>query len=250
MLISLVAWNDLLKRFNPTEEPFHRGALFVYLRIELYWSSPLWVFPVSPVDRDIAPDSPVPVVLSNLPGIVSRICRDDHWLLLRSGNLKCFDGWCVELGIVSICRGKGTGKGETVLIDQSTQLTPVYLFIAIIAGRSPFLAGIALVSVAQCVRSIFRISYPDRRRSRKIAWYTLFSHNSRWYRCTVDLVPYFAGTSCQVHPVVRTYRMPLNNPRGSHRGRPMCGFVGGRYFWTIAQRSSSISRNTMTRSFI
>ena len=53
--------------------------------------------------------------------------------------------------------------------NQSTQLVPLYLFIAIIAGRSPFFAGISFVSVAQCERSIFRISYPDRNNSRKIA---------------------------------------------------------------------------------
>ena len=81
------------------------------------------------------------------------------------------------------------GERKIVSIDQSTQLVPLYLFIAIIAGRSPFLAWISLVSVAQCERSIFLISYPDRSRSRKIAWYTPFSDNSRWYRCTVDLVP-------------------------------------------------------------
>ena len=80
MFISLVTWNDLLKRLYSTEELFHRGALLVHLWIELCWSSPFRVFSVSPVDRDIAPDSPVPVVLANLPGIISRICRDDHWL--------------------------------------------------------------------------------------------------------------------------------------------------------------------------
>ena len=74
------------------------------------------------------------------------------------------------------------------------------------------------------------LRYPDWSRSRKIAWYTPLSQSSRWYRCTVDLVPYLAGTSSQVHPVVGTYRMPLINLRGSHRGRPMCGFVGGEIF--------------------
>ena len=34
--------------------------------------------------------------------------------------------------------------------------------------------------------------------------------------------------------MVRTHRMPLNRRRGSHRGRPMCGFVGGSTL-TIAQ---------------
>jgi hypothetical protein len=45
-----------------------------------------------------------------------------------------------------------------------------------------FFAGVSLVSVAQWETSIFLISYPDRSRSRKIAWYTPFSQSSRWYR--------------------------------------------------------------------
>jgi hypothetical protein len=39
---------------------------------------------------------------------------------------------------VDVSWGNGAGKGETVPIDQSTQLIPVYLFIAIIADGSPF----------------------------------------------------------------------------------------------------------------
>ena len=60
---------------------------------------------------------------------------------------------------MDIGRCNGAGKRETVPIDQNTQLVPSYLFIAIIVGRSPFLARISLVSVEQCERSIFRISY-------------------------------------------------------------------------------------------
>lgn len=169
MLIPLISRNNLLECLNPAEEPFHCIALLLYLWIEPCWSSSLRVFPVTPIDRDIAPDPSVPVVLTNFPGIIGRICRDDRWSLPRSGNLKCFDSRCVEMGIVGICRGNDTCKGGTVLIDQCTQLTAVYLFTAIIAGRYSFFAEIALVSVEQCVRSTFRISYPDRRRSRNIA---------------------------------------------------------------------------------
>lgn len=46
-------------------------------------------------------------------------------------------------------------------------------------------------------------------------------------------------------PSSRSFRMPLINPRGSRRGRPMCGFVEGRYFRIISQRPSSISRKAM-----
>ena len=38
---------------------------------------------------------------------------------------------------MDIGRGNGASKRETIPIDQSTQLIPVYLFIIIIAGRSP-----------------------------------------------------------------------------------------------------------------
>ena len=56
---------------------------------------------------------------------------------------------------------------------EHSDLFPFTVFIAIVAGQSPLFAGIALVSVLLLVheRSIFRISYLDRSRSRKIAWY-------------------------------------------------------------------------------
>jgi len=182
MFISLVPWNDLLKRFNPAEEPLYCTALLVEFRIKPEWPPAFRLFPGSLVDRDIGLDSSFPVVLANPPGIIGRICGDNDGTIRHLGNLKCFEGWLVEPGIMDICRGNCAGKGEPVPIDQSTQFVPVYLFIAIIAGRSPFFAGISLVSVAQCERSIFLISYPDRSRSRKIAWYTPFSQSSRWYR--------------------------------------------------------------------
>jgi len=181
--------NDLLECLNPTEESFYRTALLVEFWIKPHWPPSLWMSPGSPVDRDVALDSSFPVVLTNLPGIVGCICGDDRRAILHSGNLKCFEGWFIEPGIMDICRYNRKGEGDTVPINQSTQFVPLYLFIAIIAGRSPHFARISLVSVEQCERSIFRSSYPDRSRSRKIAWYTPISHNSRWYRCTVDLVP-------------------------------------------------------------
>jgi hypothetical protein len=182
VLIPLVSWNNLLKRFNPAEEPFYRTAPLVEFPIKPDWPPSFRLFPRSPVDRDIALDPSPSVVLSDLPGIVGRICGNDPGMNLHFRNLKCFKRWLVEAGIVDICRCNCAGKGEAVPIDQSTQLVPVYLFIAIIADGSPFFAGISFVSVAQCERSIFRIAYPDRSRSRKIAWYTPFSQSSRWYR--------------------------------------------------------------------
>jgi len=116
------------------------------------------MFPGSPVDRNIGLDPSFLVVLSNLPGIIGCICGDDLRVILNAGNHKCFEGWLVEPGIMDICRCNRAGEGEAVPIDQSTQFVPVYLFIAVIASRSPFLAGISLVSVAPCERSIFRIS--------------------------------------------------------------------------------------------
>jgi len=161
VLIPLISWNNLLKRFNPTEEPFYRTALLVEFWIKPDWSPAFRIFPGSPIDRDIALDPSFPVVLSDFLGIVGCICGDDPGMILHFRNLKCFEGWFIKPGIVDLCWGNCAGKWETVPIDQSAQFVPVYLFIAIIAGRSSFLAGISLVSTAQCERSIFLISYPD-----------------------------------------------------------------------------------------
>ena len=59
---------------------------------------------------------------------------------LHIGNLKCFKDWFVKPGIMDIGRRNRAGKGETMPIDQSTQLVPLYLPIAIITSRSPFFA--------------------------------------------------------------------------------------------------------------
>jgi len=179
VLISLVAWNHLLERLNPAEEPRNGTALLVEFQIEPEWPPSFRLSPGSPVDRDVALDPSFPVVLANLPGIIGCICGDDRGVILHLRNLKCFEGWLVDPGIMDICRYNRAGEGKTVPINQSTQFFPFTFFIVIIAGRSPLFAGISLVSVEQCKRSIFRISYPHRSRSRKIAWYTPFSDNSR-----------------------------------------------------------------------
>ena len=134
MLILLVSWNDLLKCFNPAEEPLYRTAFLVEFRIKPERSSSLRLFPGSSIDRDIALDPSFPVVLTNFSGIVGHICGDDHRTIWHLRNLKCFEGWLVEPGIMDIFRCNRAGKRETVPIDQSTQFIPVYLFIAIIAG--------------------------------------------------------------------------------------------------------------------
>ena len=134
MFISLVTWNNLLKRFNPAEKPLYCTALFIEFWIKPDGSPAFRLFPRSPIDRDIALDPSFPVVLANFPGIIGRICGDNDGTIRHLGNLKCFERWLVELGIMDICRGNCAGKGKTVPIDQSTQFVPVYLFIAIIAG--------------------------------------------------------------------------------------------------------------------
>jgi len=134
VLIPLVSWNDLLKCFNPAEEPLYRTAFLVEFRIKPERSSSLRLFPGSSIDRDIALDPSFPVVLTNFSGIVGHICGDDHRTIWHLRNLKCFEGWLVEPGIMDIFRCNRAGKRETVPIDQSTQFIPVYLFIAIIAG--------------------------------------------------------------------------------------------------------------------
>jgi hypothetical protein len=134
VLIPLVPWNNLLKRFNPAEEPLYRTALLVEFWIEPEWPPSFRLFPGSPIDRDVALDPSFPVVLTNFSGIVGHICGDDHRTIWHLRNLKCFEGWLVVPGIMDIFRCNRAGKRETVPIDQSTQFIPVYLFIAIIAG--------------------------------------------------------------------------------------------------------------------
>jgi len=133
VFISLVSWNNLLKCFNPAEEPLYYIALLIEFRIEPEWSSSFRMFPGSPVDRDIALGPSFSVVLTNFPGIIGCICGDDRGMILHLRNLKCFEGWLVEPGIMDIRRGNGADKRKTVPIDQSAQFVPVYLFIAIIA---------------------------------------------------------------------------------------------------------------------
>ena len=158
MLIAFISRNNLLERLDPAEEPFNSPSFFIQYRIEPAWSSPLRVYPGSRVGRDVALDPSFPVVLADLLGIVGCIRRDDRGMNLHLRNRKRFNGWFIKLGIVDVCREDRTGKGETAPINQSAQLVPFYFLIAIITGRSPFLAGISLVSVEQWVRSIFRSS--------------------------------------------------------------------------------------------
>jgi hypothetical protein len=196
VLIPLISRNNLLKCFNPAGEPLDCTALFVEFRIEPDWSPALRMFPGSPVGRNITLHSSFAGVFSDIPCIIGCIDGDVRGTFLHLGNLKCLEGWLVEPRIMDICGCNRAGKGETIPIDQSTQFVPLYLFIVIIAGRSPFFRG-DILGICRTIREIDLFDlYPDRRRSRKIAWYTPFSQGSRWYRCTVDLVTYFVGTSC------------------------------------------------------
>ena len=129
------------------------------------------------------------------------------------------------------------GKWETIPIDQSTQFVPLYLFIAITASRSPFCGDILGIRPTMREIDFFDLIPGSEKVEEDRLVHPLLAE--------FEVVPmyhrfgtYFAGTSCQVHPVVRAYKMPLNSLRGSHRGRPICGFVRGRCFRTIFQRSS------------
>jgi len=130
VLISLVSWNNFLKCFNPAEEPFDGTALLVEFRIETDRSPAFRIFLGSSVDRDITFDSSFPIVLANFSGIIGCICGDDCRANLHLGNLKCFESWLVEPGVIDICWGNCAGEQEPAPIDQSTQLIPVHLFIA------------------------------------------------------------------------------------------------------------------------
>ena len=79
-------------------------------------------------------NSPIPSVLAKHPGIVNYICQDDYRSFCRFENLEPFDDERVKLGIVGISGCNRAGKGETIPIDQSTQLVLLYPLIAIIAG--------------------------------------------------------------------------------------------------------------------
>jgi len=133
VLIAFKPGSNLLERLDPAEEPFYRTALLVEFPIKPDWSPAFRVFPGSLIDRDIALDPSPSVVFSDFPGIVGCICGDDRRTLLHFGNLEYCEGWFIKLGVVDICWGNCAGKGEAVSINQSTQLVPVYLFIAIIA---------------------------------------------------------------------------------------------------------------------
>lgn len=165
MFISPISWNNLLKRLNPTEEPFNGTALVVEFWIEPDRSSPLRMFPGSPVDWDIGLDPSFLIVLTNLPGIVDCICGDTRGTIVHHGNLKYFEGWLVGAGIMGICWCNRAGKGETVLIDQSTQFVSVYHFIAITVGSEQieedhrvhsFLASFKVVPVNRRFGIVFR----------------------------------------------------------------------------------------------
>lgn len=133
MLVAFILWINPL---NVSIQPF-----LMEFGIEPGWPPSFWRSLGSPVDRDVALSCSFPVVLTNLPGIVGCICRDDRGMILDIQNCKYFEDWFVGLGIVDICWGNGTGKRDTVSIDQSAQLVPVHLPITAIVFESPFSPG-------------------------------------------------------------------------------------------------------------
>jgi hypothetical protein len=109
------------------------------LRIESEWPPSFRISSRSRVYWSIALIFSFLVVLTNLPDIIGCICGDNHRTILNIGSLKCFEGWFIEMGIIGIGRGNRAGKRETVPIGRTLSLFPLP-FIAIIAGRSFFLA--------------------------------------------------------------------------------------------------------------
>ncbi len=250
MLISLVSGNNLLKCFNPAEEPLDGTALFVEFRIEPDLSPVFRMFSGSPIDQDIALDLSFSVVLSDLPGIIGCICGDDRGAFLHPGNLKRFGGWLVEPRIMDVCRGNCADKRKAVPIDQSTQFVSVYLFIVIIARLSPFFR-----------RDIFRI----RCTMREIDYLDLVA---RWKKVEEDRLIHSFLAQFEVisvnhrsGAVFRRYIGPgasggqniqdaVDQPAGITPGAADMRLCWGRYFGTISQRSPSIPRNAMTPGFI
>ena len=103
------------------------------------------MFPRSPVDRDVAFDSPFPVVLANLPGIVGCICGDDPRTIWYFGNLKCFEGWFIEPGFMDI-------RSTSAL-----KLVPSYLFYSPHSRLIPFFCR----DVLRIRRTVREINFPD-----------------------------------------------------------------------------------------
>ncbi len=126
MFISLVSWDYLLECLNPTEEPLYCTALLVEFQIKSDCPPSFRMSLGSLVDRDVALDFSFPVVLANFSDIVDCICGDDRRTIPHLANLKCFEGWLVEPGIMDICRYNRASEGKTVPIDQSNQLVPLY----------------------------------------------------------------------------------------------------------------------------
>lgn len=54
MFIAFISRGNFLECLYPAKESFNGAALLVKFRIEPEWPSSFWVYPGSPVDRDVA----------------------------------------------------------------------------------------------------------------------------------------------------------------------------------------------------
>lgn len=135
------------------------------------------------VHRNIALDPSFLVVLAGFSGIVGGICGDNLEMIRNTRNLECFHRWFIQLGFMDIRWGNSACEREAIPINESTDL---------IFRRDPWYRW-------------------NSARNRFLGSHTRIGENRGIRRRIVDLVPYFDGTSCQVHPVVRTYRVPLIN---------------------------------------
>ena len=129
-----ISGSNLLECLNPAEEPLNNTGFLVEFWIESEWPASFRMFPGSPVHRDVALDPSFSVVLANLPGSVGCICGDEHGVILHITNLKCFEGWFVNLVSWALDGENSTAQWGAIPIDQSTQFIPVHLLVAIIAG--------------------------------------------------------------------------------------------------------------------
>ena len=86
---------------------------------------------------------------------------------LRLRNRKRFNGWFIDWESWIFAGKAVQTSGRSVRSIRALSLFVFYFLLAMKTGRSPFLAGISLVSVEQWVRSIFRISSPTGEGRRK-----------------------------------------------------------------------------------
>lgn len=113
MLVSLVAWNNLRERLNPTKESFYGIAFLIEFQIKPGCPPRFGSSPGPPVDRGVVLDSSFPVIMTNFLGVVGCVCGGNRVAILHIVNLKCFERRFLEPGIMNISKCNRAGKRET-----------------------------------------------------------------------------------------------------------------------------------------